>query len=167
MPAKKTEPFAEPFKETQHLPRRRAALVLAAPPCAMLGLTIWQVVLGHPFGKQPLSNGGIVGWTIFLWLVYVRLLTVALVTEVRDGELIVTLKGLWRSRRIALSTIRSVETISVDPLRDYGGYGIRSTRWGKAYLADRGDAVRLSLPEDEEVVVGTRRAKELAAAIKC
>ncbi len=155
----------EPFEETQYLPRRRTALVLAAPPCFMLGLVFWQVVLGHPWGREPMSNGRVIGWTIFLWLVYARLLTVSLVTEVRGGELALKLKGLWRVRRIPLSSIRSVETIVVDPLRDYGGYGIRSTRWGKAYVAGSTEAVRLTLAGDEEIVVGSRRAKELAAAL--
>ena len=52
----------------------------------MLGLLIWQVILGHPWGKQPMSNANVIGWTMFLWLIYFRLITVRLVTEVRDRE---------------------------------------------------------------------------------
>jgi len=91
------------FYEVQRFPQRRAAVALAIPPCGMLGLLVWQVLLGHSWGKQPLSNANIIGWTVFLWIIYFRLITVRLVTEVRDTELIVTLRGFWHARQILLS----------------------------------------------------------------
>ena len=106
-----------------------------------------------------------VGWTIFLWLIYLRLITVRLITEVRKGELVVALRGLWRSRRIPLERIQSVETITHDVARDYGGYGIRSTREGKAYVAGGARGVRVTLAKGEKVVVGSQRPDELAAAL--
>lgn len=132
----------------------------------MLALLIWQVVLGHPWGKDPMSNANVIGWTVFLWLIYLRLITVRLVTEVRDSELIVALRGFWRTRRIPLHRIQSVETIDHDPAQDYGGYGIRSTRAGKAYIASGVGGVRMTLADGEKVVVGSNRAGELAAALR-
>ena len=131
----------------------------------MLGVLIWQVMLGHAWGKHPMSNGDVIGWTVFLWLIYLRLITVRLVTEVRKGELIVRMRGLWRLRRVPLDHIQSVETITHDIARDYGGYGIRSTREGKAYVAGGGRGVRLTLSEAEKLVVGSQRPDELAAAL--
>jgi hypothetical protein len=153
------------FREFQRFPLRRIALALASPPCFMLGLLIWQVVLGHTWGKHPMSNGDIIGWTVFLWLIYLRLITVRLVTEVREGELTIALRGLWRLRRVPLDRIQSVEIITHDIARDYGGYGIRPTRGGKAYVASGGRAVRLTLDKAEKLVVGSQRPEELAAAL--
>lgn len=128
----------------------------------MLALLIWQVVLGHSWGKAPMSNGNVIGWTIFLWLAYFRLITVRLVTEIRGGELMVAMRGLWRSRRVPLDPIQSVEIIDHDPVRDFGGYGIRTTGAGTAYLADGGGGVRLTLANGEKLVIGSKRADELA-----
>jgi hypothetical protein len=133
----------------------------------MLGLLIWQVILGHTWGKHPMSNADVIGWTVFLWLIYFRLITVRLVTEVRNGELIIAMRGLWRSHRIPLDRIQSVETMDHDPARDYGGYGIRTTREGKAYVAGGGGGgVRVNLAGGEKVVVGSQRPAELAAALR-
>lgn len=154
------------FSESQSLPRVRAAVMLAIPPLGMLLLTIWQVVLGHPWGKQPMSNGSIVFWTVFLWLFYVRLLTIRLVTQVGDGEFIVRMKGLWRKRRIPISKIRSAEVITFDPFRDYGGFGIRSTRAGKAYIAQGNQGVKITLDDGKVVVVGSQKSAELKAALR-
>jgi hypothetical protein len=131
----------------------------------MSALLIWQVVLGHPWGKAPMSNGNVIGWTVFLWLIYIRLITVRLVTEVRGGQLTVTLRGLCRSRRVALNVVRSVEAITFDPERDYGGYGVRRARGGTAYIADGSGGVRLTLANGEKLVLGSHRTAELVAIL--
>jgi hypothetical protein len=153
------------FYEKQSLPLRRIAFTLAIPPCAMLALLIWQVVLGHSWGSHPMSNGNVIGWTIFLWIIYVRLLTVRLVTEVLDRELIVSLRGLWRKRRVPFGDIQSIDTITFDP-RDYGGYGIRSTSKGTAYIASENQGVRLKLKSGSEIILGSERATELARVLR-
>jgi len=132
----------------------------------MLILLVWQVLLGHPWGKQPLSSANIIGWTIFLWLIYLRLITVRLVTEVRDGDLIVGMRGLWPARRVRLSDIRSAEVANYDPLRDYGGYGLRSNREGKAYTTSGNVGVRLTLATGEKLLVGSQQADQLAKALR-
>lgn len=113
-----------------------------------------------------MTNAGIVGWTLFLWIIYFRLITVSLITEVRNGELTVTLRGLWRGRRVPVSQISSVETIAYDPEKDYGGYGVRSIRGGTAYLANSKRGVRLSLSDGSLLVVGSQRAADLAAVLR-
>jgi hypothetical protein len=150
------------FYEKQRFSLRRVGPALATPPCIMLGVLIWQVVLGHPWGKQPMSNGNVIGWTIFLWAIFFRLITVRLVTEARDDELVISLRGFWRSRRILLNEIRSAEVISYDPIRDYGGYGIRTGRFGKAYIAAGTRGVRIKLANGATVVIGSQRSEELA-----
>lgn len=144
---------------------RRTAILVAIPPLGMLLLLIWQVVLGHHWGKSSMSNGNVIGWTIFLWLVYLRLITIHLVTEVRNGELSIVLRGLWRSRHIPLDRIQLVEIIDHDPVREFGGYSIRTTRAGTAYLAGGRGAVRLTMSSGGKVVVGSNRAEELAAVL--
>jgi hypothetical protein len=153
------------FREVQRLPLSRVGVALAVPPLCMSGLLIWQVVLGHAWGKLPMSNGNIIGWTIFLWIIYLRLITVRLVTEVQKWALIVSLRGFWRSRRVPFDAIVSVESVTYDPARDYGGYGVRSTREGQAYLAGGTHGIRLTLANGEKLVVGSQRADELAGIL--
>ena len=131
----------------------------------MLGLLTWQVIFRHPWGNRPMSNADVIGWTVFLWLIYLRLITVRLVTDVRKGALIVRMRGLWRLRRVPIDHIQSVETITHDIARDYGGYGIRTTREGKAYVAGGGRGVRVTLTAGEKLVIGSERPDELAAAL--
>lgn len=153
------------FHEVQKFPLRRTAVAVIIPPCAMLGLLIYQVVLGHPWGKHPMSNASVIGWTVFLWALYVRLLTVRLGTDVRDGQLILAMRGMWRRWRFPLADISSVETISFDPVRDFGGFGIRSRRAATSYIASSNEGVMVRLSNGKTVVVGSERPAELAAAL--
>jgi hypothetical protein len=131
----------------------------------MLVLLTWQVVLGHPWGSHPMSNGSVVTWTVVLWLVYFRLITVRMVTQVSNGELRVALRGIRQSRRVVLQGIQSVETVTYDPERDYGGYGFRSNRLGKAYLARGTRGVRLRFVDGATLVIGSQTPDQLAAVL--
>ncbi len=157
---------AEPlFREEQIFRQRRVRILLAIPPAAMLVILVWQVILGHPWGTKPMSNAGVIGWTVFLWLVYLRLVTVRLVTHVVPGEVAVGMRGLWREKHIPLNEIKSAKVVTYDAAREYGGYGIRATRRGKAYIAGGDRGVRLELAKGGAVLIGSARPEELLAAI--
>jgi hypothetical protein len=153
------------YSEKQPFRQTRMRVLTAIPPAGMTLLAIWQIGLGHPFGKMALSNGTLLGWTFFLWLIYVRLLTVTLVTEVRRGELRVGLRGLWRLNRVILTGVQSVRVVTFDPARDWGGYGMRTTQQGKAFIAGGNSGVELKLADSSIVLVGSQHASRLAAAI--
>lgn len=154
------------FHEEQRFQVLRLRVMLALPPIALLALAVWQVGLGHPWGQHPMSNGGLIGLTIFLWLVYFRLITVRLVTDVRPPWVSIGLRGLWPARRIALSNIAGAKVVTFQPMRDFGGYGIRSSRQGKAYLAAGTRGVRLELKNCSAIIIGSARPEELSQALR-
>lgn len=153
------------FYERQSFRLLRVRLLLLIPPVILTLLAIWQAGLGHTWGKQPMSNARLIGWSIFLWILYLRLATVRLVTEVTAGQLSVAMRGFWRSRHIPAADIKSVQVVVYDPARDYGGYGIRKTRQGTAYLAGGNEGVRVELKSGQPVIVGSQRPNELAEAL--
>lgn len=153
------------FHESQKLRQWHVRILLALPPAALVVMTVRQVVFHHPWGQKPPSNGGLIFLTVLLALVYLRLITVRLVTDLGKDQLSVGLRGLWPSRRIPLSQVRSAKAITYDPVRDYGGYGIRSGRLGAAYIASGNRAVQLELASGRKILVGSQRADELAAKL--
>jgi hypothetical protein len=164
---RKPEPL---FYEEQSFRQTRLRILTAIPPVALTLGVIWQVALGHRWGKQPMSDTGLIVWSIFLWLVYLRLMRVKLITEInpeiRPGELRVRMRGLWRSIRIPLDKVTSASVVTFDPVRDWGGYGFRHTKKGTAYLAGGGEGVELRLTSGALVLIGSRRSAELARAIE-
>jgi len=88
-----------------------------------------------------------------------------LVTEVRDNGLFVCFVWLWPERTIPWDQIRSVETRSYRPVRDFGGWGVRWATRGIVYHARGKRGVRLALASGERVLIGSQRPDDLARAI--
>lgn len=151
------------FHEEQRFRQARMRILTAIPPVMMLLLAIWQVGLGHKWGKSPMSDTNVIGWTIFLILFYVFLNRSKLVTEVLPGEL--TFKLLGRRYTIPLKGVQSVSIVNFDPVRDWGGYGRRQNSRGRAYIAGGNRGVELAFNIGGVVVVGTEHPDELAKVL--
>ena len=51
------------------------------------------------------------------------------------------------------------------PVRDYGGWGIRWGRDGKAYIIVGNEGLQLLLGDGEKILIGSQRPQELEAAL--
>ena len=153
------------FREEQTIRQPRIWGLTAILPTAFTLLLIWQVVLGHSIGEHPMSNGNVIGWTIFLWLVYLRLITTKMVTKVEPGKLVISTLGLWTLRKISLKEVGKTEVVSYRPVEDYGGYGVRLTKRGRAYIASGDRGVRITFAKGGKILIGSQRPEELERAI--
>jgi hypothetical protein len=160
---RRSEPL---FYEEQKFRQARLRILTAMLPVAMSLLAILQVGFGYSFGKHPMSNVSVIGWAIFLWLVYFRLMTVKLVTEVWPDAVTIALRGLWRTNRVSIDAVQSAKVVTFDPVQDWGGYGIRANRKGRAYLAAGNQGVKLELIGGRCVLIGSQRPYELAGSIR-
>jgi len=153
------------FSETQTVRQRYTSVILALPPAALLFITCRQIIWHKPWGTPPSSDGGLVFLTVLLVAVYIRLITLKLVTELRPQEVAIELRGLWRRRHIPVEEIVSAEPVSYDPVADFGGYGIRSGRLGTGYIARGNRAVYLVVRGGSRIVIGSQNPAELARRI--
>jgi len=153
------------YREVQPFRQWPTSLVLAMPPAAIIFITCRQWIWHHPWGNPPVSNGGLLFLAVLLVLVYVRLITVRLVTDLRPGELRIRLRGLWRSRKIRREDVRAAKAVLYDAIRDFGGYGFRSGWKGKAYIARGIRGVEIELQNGRKVLIGSQRPDELASRI--
>src|SRR5262249_58159993 len=70
-------------------------------------------------------------------------------------------------RSVALGAIQRIEVVSYRPLRDYGGWGIRTGRDGERVLNARGNrGVLLDLGDGTPLLIGSQRPEALAIAIQ-
>jgi hypothetical protein len=70
------------------------------------------------------------------------------------------------SRTIARTHIEGAEARTYRPIREYGGWGVRLGPRGWAYSTSGDRGVLLTLVEGRAVMIGSRRADDLAAAIR-
>lgn len=127
-----------------------------------------QLYLGQPWGDRPMSNTAllitgtlsIVFTAAFSWLFY----QLKLVTEVDHEGVHIRFFPLTR-KHIRFEDIRSCEARTYRPIREYGGWGIRFSRKGKAYNVSGNRGVQLEFVQGMPLLIGSQQADELARAI--
>ena len=88
-----------------------------------------------------------------------------LVVDVDREAITIAFHLLWPKRRIALASVRRAEATKYRPLIDYGGYGVRLGFKGWAFNVSGDEGVLVETTEGARVMIGSRRPKELEAAI--
>jgi hypothetical protein len=116
---------------------------------------VQQLVLGRPWGNNPMSDTGLV-------------VTALLVTALCAGILILygTMKLVVEVRQKTVH-VKFRPFVTYHPIRDYGGWGIRFSLTGKgrAYNVSGNRGVLLTLSNGKRLMLGSQRAEELASAI--
>ena len=132
-------------------------LVIAVVPGAFLALESTR----HPV---PFL-GSVLALAIFAPIA-VLFLAARLIVDVGRDAITVSFHFLWPTRRIALSNVRRAHVTRYDPLADYGGWGVRyGLARGWAFTTGGHDGVLVELNDGRRVMIGSRRADELARAI--
>jgi hypothetical protein len=140
-------------------------------PILVVTALVWyefyqQVIRDNPPGTQPLPDWAAWVLAIVFGLGFPAIgLTLRLITRLNPGELTVRVFP-FRSVHILLTTITEAEVREYSAQREYGGWGVRTGRAGKAYTASGNKGVQLWLKGDQRILIGSQRAEELAAALR-
>ena len=162
------------FREVQRF-RQRWLWVLIILPTVVL---IWifgygmyqQLVLGKPWGDRPMSDTALVVTNtvtiLFSICIFLLFATMRLQTEVRSEGLYIRFFPLHLSfHRIPFEDLAQVEVRTYNPIREYGGWGIKGGRKNRAYNVSGNRGVRLDYANGRHTLIGSQRADELAEAI--
>ena len=88
-----------------------------------------------------------------------------LVTDVDERGVHVSFHFLWPTRHIPLDDVQRAHATEYSPLRDYGGWGVRLSWKGWAFNTGGAEGVLVETKGGKRIMIGSRRAKELEAAI--
>ena len=153
------------FREEQYFRQPWVWAFVLVPLAAIACVLLWQLRAEPPGGALPAWAVELV-WTEFvLLLVLGWLYKTRLVTEVRADGLVLHFQWLWRRRWIPFTDIRDYRVVTYNPLRDYGGWGIRGLPGNMAYNVGGNRGVHLTFTDGAKLLVGSQRPAELARAL--
>ena len=147
------------FEEVQAMPR--AWTLLSILPGILLMFGALREGVAEGFVPLPLVLLA-VATTLILGLWFRR---IRLITEVDDDRITLRYRGLMKTRTVPMSTIRSARARTYRPLLEYGGWGIKFGPRGWVYNVSGKEGVQLELDDARPLLIGSRRAEELAEAI--
>ncbi len=132
----------------------------------VLGIWVWgiiyQVILGHTFGNNPMSNKGLMISSIIPLGIIAFFYSLTLTTEIGLNGIYVRYFPL-SSTRIPWNEIQKAEIIT------YGfvGYGIRFfTRYGTVYNAKGNSGLLLHKKSGDKLLIGSQCPDQLARAVE-
>lgn len=126
-----------------------------------------QVIRGKKFGNNPMSDNGLI-LTFFLTLalfmiIYLLFLYIKLTLVVDENGIEYRFSPFHiKFHRISWDMIEKYGLITYHPIRDYGGWGIKFNRGGKAYSVSGNKGLQLCLKTGKRILIGTQRDAELA-----
>lgn len=155
----------EGFYEVQYMAKEQ--LIMAV---VVWGITIFswavfavQIVLGIPVGNIPAPDYMV--WLIMLSFGIIFplvMFSLRLQTRVADKELQYRYYPFHiRWRTIGFDDINNVKFAEYSGLKEFGGWGIRRNRRGKAYTVAGKYGVWITLKDKSEILIGSKRAGEL------
>ena len=130
-----------------------------------------QLVLGEPFGDNPMSDGGMIFTTLFTLLIvggvgYIMFGS-RLITEIHPDQIAVKFSPFHRHyRTYAWPDIERIEFRQYKPIMEYGGWGLRG--WGKkrAFNVSGNLGMELYFKNGNRLLIGTRQPDELKNALR-
>jgi hypothetical protein len=67
----------------------------------------------------------------------------------------------WKYRKIKIDNIESIKVVDYDPIADYGGWGIRFGRNGRAYTVKGNHGMYIRQVGKGPILIGTSRPGEI------
>ncbi len=129
-----------------------------------------QIIKGRPFGSGPMSDFWLMVVSFFMFALAACLLWLAfrLCLEVRiyPDHLCVRMFPLV-NKRILIAQIKEFEVVEYNPLKEYGGWGVKwgGPKRGWAYNISGTKGLSLRLSSGQRLLIGSQKPAALARAI--
>lgn len=130
-----------------------------------------QLVQGKPFGNNPMSNTGLIITALAVTGVAASSVLLLRVTQLETAITSQTISIRFRPfmrkwKTIAWEEVKKAEVVSFNPIGDYGGWGISSSRKGKAYTTKGNMGLLLTLNQGKPLLIGTQKPNEIKQFIR-
>lgn len=158
------------FKETQKFRQIWLWILLittALFTTGIFGIGIYrQIFEGQKFGNNPMSDSGLI---IVFTLVLLLNVAVLLLFGLSKMTVVIDKTGLeYRffpfhssTHHIYWEMIENLKIIKYDPVKDYGGWGVKLNKHGKAYTLSGNKGLLVYLKSGKRILIGTQKDLEL------
>jgi hypothetical protein len=122
-----------------------------------------QLILGKPFGEHPMSDTGLIIFSIIIFSFISLFFFLELKTEINKYEITIKFSP-FTNKRYKWNEIKSVELINYGFV---GGWGIRLwTKYGTVYNVKGNKGLFIQLQNGKKLLIGTQKEEELRKVIQ-
>jgi len=122
-----------------------------------------QMFLGEVFGDKPMSDDGLIGFAILMFLFLLLFWVFKLTTEINSKEIRIQFFPLT-NKLVEWKDVKSAQVLNYGFV---GGWGIRLfTKYGTAYNTKGNKGLALELKNGKKLLVGTQKMEELSEIVE-
>ena len=156
------------YSETQRFRQTWLWIIIVIVAWAAWFGALNQLLLHRPFGDHPLPNSLLfICWLLLGNLFPALVLLSNLLTEVRaDGICIRFTPFHFSERKFSFADLLRCEPKTYSPIKEYGGWGIRYGKNGKAYNVYGNRGVHLEFHDGRQMLIGSQKPEKLARAVQ-
>lgn len=153
------------YEETHTLPRWTWII------CAVFVIFFWGIVyvqlgLSKPVGSKPMSNVGVVVFACIFGLILPLLLVLIRIRiQVGKDTLIIRIIPFYR-KTFELQRIQLLTIEEVNPLKQFGGWGIRLNGEAVGYIFNGTGAIKLKLIDGSTYVISSNNPVDFHRVLK-
>ncbi|MFZ2898488.1 MAG: hypothetical protein WA004_07700 [Saprospiraceae bacterium] len=148
------------FQERQYFRQWFVWLPLLGTDVLFLWGLVQQLGMGKPWGDNPMSDLGLVLTSLLVFALTGLFMAMHLNTEISTEGVRIFFFPMTR-RFISWDEVEQASVVEYNPLMDYGGWGVRWGKQGRAYNVSGATGIELLLKDGKKVMIGTRRGAEL------
>ena len=155
------------YKETQKFRQKWIWAIMFG----LLGLSFWgiyqQLFLEKPFGNNPTNDYSLIILSILPISLNLLFYYTKLEFKITEEKIIYQFFPFnLKAREISWSLIEAGEVKKYNPLKEYGGWGIKYGKYGKAYNVSGNMGLELKYKDKKKTVLfGTQKPQELKKVI--
>jgi hypothetical protein len=133
---------------------------------AGVGLCIYasvqQLLYKIPFGNNPAPDGLLIAFILLYLMIFLLFNVMTLITEIDHAEIRYRFFPFQKNFRILhKKDVLKLEIITYKPIVDYGGWGIRFGRKGRAYNVAGNEGLHITKKDHKTFLLGTQNPDEL------
>jgi len=149
------------FAEIQKFPKTIGIIVIFITWAAFVFISFFVNDYGQIFAVNAVS------FILFGIIFPVFYFSLKLATEVREDGVYIKLFPIHFSFRKAVfpEEIKRYMIKIYNPLKEYGGWGIRFGKNGRAYNAKGNEGILFELKDGKNILIGTQKPQEFSAAV--
>lgn len=156
------------FHEEQQFRQTWVWIILILSTISLWYIAIQELIFNNAVGSGDMSKEMMFAfWLGFGILFPFFFYKLKLTTQVRQDGLYIKFAPIYLSfKKIKLDNLKKHYVRSYDPIREYGGWGIKYGKMGKVYNVSGDRGVQLEFTEKKGLLIGSQKSEQLDNAIK-
>ena len=155
------------FQEKQRFNQKWLMALMAGLVIFSFWGFIQQILLGKPFGDNPASNLGLILSSFLPLLIVAFIFVLHLRTKIDKNGIVYQFWPVHRKERlIRWGEISRAYVRKYSPLLEYGGWGFRTGRKGKALNTSGNMGLQIEFVNGKKLLIGTQKPDELGRVLQ-